>query len=482
MNIIVWWILIIPGAVIVFTAVLLIRALSLRPPADSPGSVDEITVDAGEIAGRLAQMIRCKTVSYRDERFTEKEEFEKFHKLLAELYPNVHKACEVERIDPSGVLYTLKGRSSAAPVVLMSHYDVVPALDAAWEKPAFEGIIEDGVIWGRGVLDTKSTLCGVMEAAEMLLADGFVPENDMYFAFSGDEEITGDTAPAMVEELKMRGIKPAMVFDEGGAVVEGVFPGVSQPCALIGTAEKGFLDVELSIESKGGHASAPPPSTPVGALARAVTRIEKKPFRARLTPSAAAMFNVLGRHSSFVYKIIFANLWCFMPLLDAMCRKRGGELNAMLRTTCAFTMMEGSSATNVIPPSAKVVANLRLIEGDTVESAIAYLASLAGDPDTKFRVIYGINPSINSATSGAGWDALKEAVSQTWPGAIISPYLMFACSDSRHYCSICDHVYRFSAMALSKEERASIHGHNERISLDTLAKIVQFYIRLMRRC
>jgi len=475
------WILI-PCAVAVFLAVIILRAAAFRPPAGAPIEADEVEVDAEAVAGRLAAMVRCKTVSSRDERLTDSGEFERFRKTINELYPNVHRNCEVRRVGESGLLYTFKGKSGAAPVVFMSHYDVVTADEPAWEKPPFGGVIEDGVLWGRGTLDTKGTLCGILEAAERLIAEGFAPENDLYFAFSGDEEIAGETAPAMVEDFHRRGIVPAMVLDEGGAVVADIFPGVKGQCALIGAAEKGLLDLELSAKSNGGHASTPPPHTLVGLLARAVTRIEKKPFKSRLTPSVAAMFDTLGRHSSFFYRLIFANLWCFAPLLDAICRKSGGELNAMMRTTCAFTMMEGSDATNVLPSTAKARANLRLIGGDTVDGAIARMESIVDDSEIKFCALYGMEPSPDSKMSGPGWEALKSAVSRTWRGALVSPYLMFACSDSRHYCRISDHVYRFSAMALSREERALIHGHNERIPIDKLADIVRFYTRLMRLC
>jgi len=275
-----------------------------------------------------------------------------------------------------------------------------------------------------------------------------------------------------------------MVLDEGGAVVRDVFPGVTRPAALIGTAEKGVLDVELSVESNGGHASYPPRQTPVGKLALTSVCIEHSPFPARITPPVKAMFDTLGRHSTFAYKLIFANLWCFKPLLAALFRKRGGELNAMMRTTCAFTMMEGSKAANVLPPEAKMTANLRLLDGETPDSAMERLQSVAaavGQGDVQFRKVYGMNPSPDSKTSGYEWEALKSAIRQTWPEAIISPYLMFACTDSRHYCRISDHVYRFSAMELTKEERDTIHGHNERISFDAIEKLVAFYTRLIKK-
>jgi len=270
------------------------------------------------------------------------------------------------------------------------------------------------------------------------------------------------------------------VLDEGGAVVEGIFPGVKQPCALIGIAEKGLMDVQFVIEGAGGHASAPPPHTGIGRLAAAVTRIEGKPFPVTLTKPVAEMFDTLGRRSSFVYKLIFANLWCFLPVLDAMCKKSGGELNAMMRTTCAFTMAEGSKASNVLPPYARMVANLRIISGSTCESTLDRLKTLVADEGITASILHGTDPCSISRTEGYGWEKLTHAISETWPEAEVSPYLMFAASDSRHYAAISENVYRFSTMELTKEERGGIHGHDERIPLTKIVKTVQFYVRLMR--
>jgi carboxypeptidase PM20D1 len=242
-----------------------------------------------------------------------------------------------------------------------------------------------------------------------------------------------------------------------------------------------MLDVELSVETNGGHASAPAPRTSIGSLAKAVVAIESHPFKPRLTKPVAEMFDTLGRHCPFAFRLIFANLWCFLPLLYAMGRKKGGEFNAMFRTTCAFTMMEGSNATNVLPPKARMVANLRLLD-HSPEEAIETLRKTAGNPDIQFRNLHGMGPSRISETAGEGWEQLKAAVSQTWPEALVSPYIMVACSDSRHYGRISPNVYRYSALALSKEDRATIHGNNERVPVEKIQRAVEFYIRLMKQC
>ena len=467
---------------IIFVAVLLLRAAMFTPKPQPAPSQECVTLDEERIVADMQQLIRCKTVSYHDESLVDKGEFEKFQALLPQLYPRIHETCTRKFLGVNGMLYHWKGKSSEEPVVFMSHYDVVPVEEEQWDKPAFEGVLEDGVLWGRGTLDTKGTLCGIMEAAEKLMSEGFVPEHDIYFAFSGQEEINGPSCPAIVDWFEEQGIHPAMVLDEGGAVVEHVFPGVKQECAVIGIAEKGVTNIEFHAKSNGGHASTPPIHTVVGELAQAVVDVEQHPFPRQMTKPVREMLDTLGRHSTFLYKIIFANLWCFEGLFDMVCKKAGGELNAMMRTTCAMTKMEGSKAFNVIPPTASVGMNLRLLGKDTVDSAKAYLEKVIDNPNIEVTVFEGRNPSAESNTDCAEWEKLTQAVVDTWQQALVSPYLMMACSDSWHYCRITDRVYKFSAMKLSKEERGLIHGNNERVPVETLVKTVEFYVRLMKNC
>ena len=469
------------GAIIlVFVAVVIIRTLKFTPKAIPEADGTTIAFDKEKAIEDLSRLVRCKTISRIDHVGEDDTEFDKLTGMLPELYPNVYSKCEFKSFPDRGLLYKWEGKKHDAPSVYMAHYDVVPVNEEGWQKPPFDGIIDDGVIWGRGTLDTKMTFSGALFAANHLIGEGFVPENDIYLAFSGCDEVNGLGAKHIVDYFEENGINPALVLDEGGAVVENVFPGLKSACAVIGIAEKGMIDVEYRVKSNGGHASAPKPGTPVPTLAKACTKVEAKPFKSHITKPVAEMFDTLGRHSNFLYRMIFANMWCFGWVIDLLGKMQGGDINALIRTTVAFTQMSGSSASNVIPPEATMVSNLRLNPEDTMESALEYLKGVVYDEKVELTRLRGYNPSRISVTDCEGYDRVASAAVSTWLGCIPTPYLMMQCSDSRHWGKISDKVYRFSAMDLTKEERATIHGHNERIRIECLEKACEFYIRIMK--
>ena len=474
--------LIILGIVLIFLAVLLIRTLRFTPKAQPAQDLTPVEFDKDAAVASLQRLVQCKTISYNDHDLEDKAEFRKLIDMLPELYPAVFSACQVQELPDWGLLLRWEGKAHDAPAVMMAHFDVVPVMEEMWEKPPFAGILEDGVLWGRGTLDTKVTMNGALSAANALISQGFQPDNDVYFAFSGGEEVNGLGAVNIVNYFRDNGITPAMVVDEGGGVVENVFPGVKEPCAMIGIAEKGLMNVCYTVRSGGGHASAPQPKSPVTDLAKACRKVVDNPFQMHLTKPVAEMFDTLGRHSSFLYKLIFSNLWCFKPILNMICKSSGGEMNALVRTTTAFTQMEGSTARNVIPAKASMVCNMRLNPADSVASATEYLKKTVADDSVEIEVLESFEPSRISQTDCDGYRKVASAVANTWRGCITTPYLMVQCSDSRHYSVISDKVYRFSAMDLTKEERGTIHGNNERIRVEALYRSVEFYIRLLRQC
>jgi len=472
------WIIL--GAFVMLLAVLLARAAMFRPKEEAAPAGERPRLEEERIAENLAAMVRCRTVSSYDPSQMDDEEFEAFRRLLRERYPLVHGACTLDRVARNGLLYCWPGRSSASPAVLMAHYDVVPVREEDWDKPPFAGIIEDGVLWGRGSIDTKITLCGVMEGAEYLLNNGFVPENDIYFCFGGDEESSSLDAPALVGELKRRNVRPALVLDEGGAVVNNVFPGVTEPCALIGAGEKGLCNLEFRAASKGGHASTPPKHTAVGVIASAIAAVEAHPMKASFPKPTKEMFDILGRRAPFGYRILFANQWLFEPLLKRVFSAMGGEMNAMCRTTTAFTMTAGSNAPNVLPAKATATVNCRISGADSIASLKAHCQKYAGD-QVSIRVLQGSEPTPYADTSSEPWKKVSRAIRSVYPDAVVSPYVMLACSDSRHYCAICDNVMRFSPLRLTKEERGLIHAANERIPIEKAADCAAFYVRLIEQ-
>ena len=466
---------------LVLAAVILARTLMFTPPKEDPEEVEEMELDGAESIRNLFALVRCRTVSHANSALEDEAEFEKLIGLLPALYPNVWKTCALRRFDGRGLLFHWQGCTEGEPAVLMAHYDVVPVEDENWQKPAFDAVAEDGVMWGRGTLDTKVTFNGILSGAENLIRQGFQPEHDVYFAFSGCEEINGPGAENMARYFREMGVNLRLVLDEGGAVVEDVFPGVKEPCALIGIAEKGLLNLEYSVSGAGGHASAPAPHTPVGKLALACAKVEAHPFKMHITKPVLEMFDTLGRHSGFLYRMIFANLWAFGWVLNLLTKKSGGELNALLRTTVAFTQMSGSKAPNVIPPNASMVSNLRINPADSIESAVAYIRRTVGDEDVRLTCLDAMEPSPVSSTDCEGWDIVRRAVAGTWKGCLVSPYLMVQCSDSRHFGGISDRVYRFSAMDLTEEERRSIHGNDEHIRLECIPRATEFFMRVMKQ-
>lgn len=471
------WIVIAALCILLF--VLLLRAALFRPRQEAFEPMEKPRLDETEAAEQLAQLIRCKTVSSRDPALVNEAEFAKFRVLLIKLFPNVHKTCTRELIN-GGLLYRWAGQTGDDPGILMAHYDVVPVDEAGWDMDPFAGVIRDGSLWGRGALDTKCSLFGILAAAERLIAEGFVPAHDLYFSFGSDEEVEGKAAHAIVETLKARGVRPAFVLDEGGTIVTDFLPGMKTPLAVIGVGEKGQVDLELTLRGKSGHAAYPPRHTLIGRMSKIVRRVEKKQFKMKLTKPVRQLIDVLGRTLPFPVRIVLANTWFFMPLIKLACRfiPVGG---ALMRTTIAFTQTQGSKASNVLPDHVTAVANFRLSEGETVESVVRHVRKAARCKDLETRVLKGNLPTPNSPAEGPHWQRIKNAVHATWPDTLVAPYLMFMCSDSSQFCAICENVYRFSPMVCTNEQVASIHSNNEHIKTENITQIIEFYEALIRQ-
>lgn len=447
----------------------------------------------------LSLMIQCKTVSQRKHEKEKKGEFIKFQKLLEKKFPLLHRKYPPIKVGRNGIVFYIPGINNKekkpenkVASVLMAHYDVVPADNEEWTLDPFSGNIDDKYIWGRGTLDTKSTLCASLEAIEEKFQYKWKPQQDLYFAFSGEEEIDGNSCPEIVNWIQKRKTEITFVLDEGGAIVEKSLPGQNKKCAMIGIAEKGSVSISCTINLAGGHASAPPKHTTAGYVSQAICAIEKKKFQAQFTEPVEKMFTSVAPHCSQPYKFLFSHSRFFSPVLKVLSPLLGAEFNALMHTTCAVTTLQASEAYNIIPPASSFGLNLRLLGSDTIDGTRAWLrrrfkkidaqlAKKTGSKNSKVEisVLTGSNPSRVSSTECEQWKMLNSVITAQWPDVFVSPYLMMACSDSRHYGPISDKVFRFSAMSLSKEERGMIHGKNERIKKENLFSAIEFYLKLI---
>lgn len=450
-------------------------------------SAEKAKLDENKIIKDMCDMIKCRTVSDYDYDKIDFKEYEKFLALLKERFPVIYSNCEFFKIGKTEIVHKIKGTDCDGKHahVLMAHYDVVPVEGQNWTFDPFAGDVVDGCIRGRGTLDTKGTLCAAMEAVEQKLKDGWKPKTDLYLCFSGEEETNGPSANDMAQWFKTNGIDVDFVLDEGGAIVDKAFPGINKRCAMIGTAEKGTTFFRITVQGKPGHASAPPKHSAVGIAGKVAAEIEKHSCRAEFTKPVMDLFKVMGKNNANPFlKGIFKNARANKGLINLISKLTGGELYAMLHTTCALTMMEAGKAYNVLPATASVSLNYRLLGSDTVEKAMKrtekYAKKAAGkNGKVSIESVTAYNPSRVSKTDCVQWENLTSAITKTWDDVIVSPYLMVACSDSRHYSHISDKVYRFSGMYLSKEDRGMIHGNDERIKCSILIETVTFYMNLL---
>ena len=427
-------------------------------------------------AEKLSRMVQYETVSVPNT--DQREKFLGFHRLLEELFPLVHQQLEKTEID-GNLLYYWKGQSSDKPLVLMSHQDVVP-VDGDWLHGPFSGDIAEGKVWGRGTSDTKCSVMAFFQAVEELLRQGYVPPCDVYLSSSCTEEWAGDGCPKLVAELERRGVRPWLVCDEGGGIINEPIGGIPGNFAMVGVFEKGKADVTFSAESNGGHASAPKAHSPIARLAAFVHYVEThRVFKRKMPPEVAAMFATLAPYASFPLKLVFGNLWLFRPILLQVLPMISAQAGAMIRTTMAFTMQSGSDACNVMPARATVSANMRFIPHQGMEESLAIVKKLADKYQLGMEVHAANDYTPATDIHGEAFRTVQRVIAQTFPGCAGSPYVMTGATDARFYQKICPNVVRFAPVIYGPEQMKGMHGLNENIEYDCLPGAVDFYKNLI---
>ncbi|HNP06478.1 MAG TPA: M20 family peptidase [Cyclobacteriaceae bacterium] len=465
--------------VIVLVGVLLFNTLQFKSKQlDIEGEPSpEISETAVE---NFQKAIRIKTISFGDSIPLDTALFYGFHRFLESTYPLVHEKLEREKVKDYSLLYKWHGKNpNANPIVLMAHMDVVPiepGTESVWSVDPFEGVIENDTIWGRGTADDKMSLIAIMEAIEKLLAENFVPERTIYLSFGHDEEIGGQGAIAIAALLESRNIKADLVLDEGGIITIDKIPGITQPVALVGTSEKGYMSLQLSVELNGGHSSMPAPETAIDILINAIARLRANPFEADFSQSTKDFIQYIGPEQPFLQKMVFANQGLFKNTIVGIYEKSPGG-NAMVRTTIAPTVINAGVKDNVIPTLANAVINFRILPGDTQESVKDRVVSVIADPRVKIsKLSFGNDPSAVTPVDGFGFKLVETAARKTFDKVIVAPFLMVGATDSRHFGKVSDQIIKFSPM----NDPIGFHGIDERISVKGFKDGIGFYQQLIK--
>ena len=432
---------------------------------------------AAAYAAKLSRMIQYETVSYPDT--DQREKFLGFHRILEELFPLLHKTLEKTELD-GNLLYYWKGKNHDKPILLMSHQDVVPA-EGKWTHEPFSGDIDGGVVWGRGAADIKCGILSFMQAVEELLQDGYTPEQDVYLSSSCTEEVGGNGAPKIVEELKRRGVRIWLLCDEGGAIITDPMAGVKGNFAMVGVFEKGIGNVKFTARSNGGHSSAPGKDGPVDRLAAFVQDVKKHdPFKAKVSEYVKVMFRNLSPYVGGAVGFLMKHAGFFAPVICSIVPKISATAGAMLKTTVCFTMMRGSEAANVIPQEAWVVANLRFIPHQGMEESLAILKKKAEKYGLEMEFLNGNDYSKPVDIHGEAFGRVLSSIETTFPGLPASPYVVTGGTDARFYEDVCDSSVRFTPVIFGPDQMKGMHGIDESMSADCLPGAVDFFKNLIR--
>ena len=474
------------GFAIAIAAVIAFRTITFTP-ADI-ASADDIKLaaipdfDIGAAANHLGAAVRFQTVSHQKIEENDVTQWTQLHDWMQKTYPVAHSAMVRELVAGNALVYTWKGANpELPPIILMAHQDVVPVTNGTekdWKHQPFSGEIAEDAVWGRGSVDDKGSLIALMEAVEGLAKAGFKPQRTIYLVSGHDEEAGGGGAKAAADMLGKRGVKALFTIDEGSATVLDA-PVVNGPAALIGIAEKGYATLKVTANAAGGHSSMPPKETGVINLAKAVIAINDNSFPLEVRGPGAQMLGSLAAKKGGVAKMVMANLWAFAPLM----KKQAGSTPpgaAMLHTTIAPTMLEGSPKENVLPQSATALINYRIAPWNSSNDVMARAKAAVGSmPVTLSWVSPPREPSKVSSTNSQGWKFVAAAVRADFPQAALAPYLVVAGTDSRSFQDISQDVYRYQPLHFKVADTKMIHGTNEHMTLDNLKRSIIFYARLI---
>lgn len=429
----------------------------------------------------LQGLVRIPTVSCADPTSEKYAPFDELHKYLETIYPNVHRVMEKKIFGRAGLLFRWSGKdSSKPPMILMAHQDVVPVGDeSAWTHPPFSGDVIDGELWGRGAVDCKDIVMGGLEAAEALIAEGFTPECDVYLNYGGNEEISAPdkTAELVVAYFKENNIVPGLVIDEGIGLNRYHGENFDGYLCNINLGEKARAEIEIYVESEGGHAMEPGSGSALGVLAKAIVAIEANPMPYRLTELVKNQIMAMSISAPKGKEYIYNDPETYF---DDLCKlaKEDKKIDSLLHTTIAVTMAQGSDQANVLPRRASAVMDCRILEGDTIESVVEHIMSVVPE-GVKVKYDADVVTAESSTVGSRAYLAVKEAVEKVYGNVHMIPGLLGGGTDSKYFQTISSNVFR-AGLYVEDERWGKAHSVDEKIPCDCLERGVRSYYELIK--
>ena len=431
-----------------------------------------------EYAKILSRLINCKTV------FTENgenaAEFEKLYSEVEKSFPLVSQKAKRLTFGSGCFVYVIEGKNPTKNVMLMSHHDVVNGGDG-WETEPFCATEKNGFLYGRGTIDTKTSIFAELMAAEELLSEGYDFEGiNLYIGSSNNEETSGDGMVLATEYFKEQGIRFDTVLDEGGAITEGLIPGVKCKSAMVAVHEKSrhVFRCKAATSSKGHTSLNGSSSSAVENVAEFVAEVRKKCpsiYKANFYPEVKAAFEYHVPYMAFPMNVLFGNIAVFSPIIKKIMMGIPAA-SAMLATGMFFTTASSGPDRNIQirDSEAEVTMMLRCVREDELYRGLEKIREIGKKYGVEVEEIYHdyCNPT---DFNGGAFAVTEEILHENFPDVAVAPFLLTAATDARRFTDVADNIIRFAPVDLDKAQFASIHGANERIKIKNLGECVLFY-------
>jgi acetylornithine deacetylase/succinyl-diaminopimelate desuccinylase-like protein len=365
----------------------------------------------------------------------------------------------------------LKGDGSKRPFMLLSHTDVVPVQREYWDEDPFAGIIKDGHIWGRGALDMKGLGVAQLVTFMLLKRQGIPLARDVVYFAQADEEAGSEFGMRWIERNHPETLDAEFTINEGGGGSTELF-GVERPVYSVAVSEKGPLWLRLVAEGTPGHGSMPHSDNALDRLVRALYRVQTWERPLSVSPVLTEYFGRLSR----------AGIYKGTPDVAGLTQAANEDprIRALLMDTISATTTAAGIKHNVIPARAEATLDCRLLPGVDPEAFQAEMERVIDDPKVRIERVH-VRSSDANPIDNELFRCIENVVHDFIEDAVVVPGMTVGFTDSSELRNRGQISYGFSGGLTSPELVRGVHGHNERVSIESFKLNCQMVYEVTRR-